>query len=715
MLIKLVTYFKYAFVAFMLIFSVCSFANMPPEALKYDISNIPPKYQENVEVALTSWQVLKKQEAAFYKVLAYEIHGDNRPFALGMIDAPLAHFIYPWSLNNQFPFATTHNTPYFTHYVPLNRMEDIGQITGKLDAVFVDGEGGIDSKDFQLNRKPIQVHLKKEAGEITLLLSSERNADWDITWDEGVTVKKIIIPSTMWRFRIKTQTPNIEIVKSKYTIKRFDESFRIDHAKALNIDGNFYQSYANNVKEATGIAPRSIWFGKKTNSITIDGKNNAKTTPTTPPLPLSYQDTEYPNYDQVKEYISVTDGYQIYEKQLKVLDDRTIGRWYWEIEYKLLTPSGLRAYYDAGAGHYGAKFPTKIATIIKNKDVMQFALDLDNSYLYIGLNGNWIVGNPAQKGSGVRLAPNLAHSPFLSINGDIDDKSKRPSAMVNFGATQFNYQSPANYLPYDSRFSEARKIDTIKNKLPYQFQKEDLELAQFPTPIYQRTSPQFKSAWQNFQKAIVDYRQSACALTYAYKTTMTVSANNLDPQCVWFIKGYFGNSMDFPTVELQNSQGRAKEKLPTIEIKNAKLHFIRKYGVGQRNHELKPINLKVTDTSAPLILFIYAYEPMLWNIELAKGVKVRQIIMYGQRSHQQYIISKKVNIPVNLYSDEDRTSGIIWPAMHAGQPSTSAMSEQLKILIGLTPSTLQKKCENDECLIDGTLGADYLIKNEPFP
>ena len=532
----------------MLISSAESFADINPEAFKYDISNIPPQYQKDVEKALTSWQALKKEEAAFYKVLAYEIHGDNRPFALSMIDAPLAHFIYPWSLNNQFPFATTHNTPYFTHYVPLNRMEDIGQITGTLDAVFLDG---LNYEQFKSNKNPIHVHLKKEVGETTLLLSTESNADWDITWDEGVTIKKIIIPSSIMHFRIKTQTPNIKIVKSKYAIKRFDESYKIDWGKELNVDRNFYQGYANNVKEATGVNPRSIWFGKKINLITVDGNNNAKTASTPSQLALSYPEPEYPNYDKVKEYISATDGYQIHEKQLKVLDERTIGRWYWEIEYTLLAPSGLRANYFAGAGHYGANFPTKIATIIKNKDVMQFALDLDNSYLYIGLNGNWIVGNPTQKGSGVRLVPNLAHSPFLSINGDIDDKSKRPSAMVNFGATQFNYQSPANYSPYDSRFSEARKKDAIKNNAPYRLQKVDFELAQFPAPIYQRTSLQFKDKWQNFQKAIADYRLTACSLTYAYKANTSVSANNLDPQCAWLIKGYFNESMYFPINELK--------------------------------------------------------------------------------------------------------------------------------------------------------------------
>lgn len=703
-------YLKLILGSFLLILCINTHAKNDADLLKNDISNIPPQYQKNFEITLSNWQALKKEEIKFYKVLGYEIYGDTRPFSLNMIDAPLAHFIYPWSLNNSFPFATTHNTPYFTHYVPLKKMEDVSEVIGALDAIFMDG---LDYEQFQSNKNPIQVHLKKEVGETTLLLSSEKNADWDITWDEGVSIKKIIIPSSIMHFRIKTQTPNIEIVKSKYAIKRFDESFKIDHSKELNVDRNFYQAYVNNVKEATGVNPRSVWFGKKTNLITVDGNNNAKTASTPSLLPLSYQKPEGPNYDKVKEYISVTDGYQIHEKQLKVLDDRTIGRWYWEIEYKLLTPSGLRANYYAGAGHYGANFPTKIATIIKNKDVMQFALDLDNSFLYIGLNGNWIIGNPAQKGSGVRLAPNLAQNPFLSINGDIDDKSKRPSAMVNFGATQFNYQSPANYLPYDSRFSEARKIDTIKNKLPYQFHKEDLELAQFPTPIYQRTSPQFKSAWQNFQKAIVDYRQSACSLTFAYKANTTVSANNLDPQCVWFIKGYFNESMYFPINELKGSQGRARDKLPVIDAKNAKLHFIRKYSVkNQNNHELKPINLKVTDTSAPLILFIYAHEPMIWNIELAKGVKVRQIIMYGQYA-QQYKFIKKNNVPVSLYSAEDSTEGAIWPAIN--KPSARAMSEQLKLLTGLNPSSMQKECLNDTCLIDGVIGSDYLNKNEPFP
>ena len=703
-------YLKLILGSFLLILCINTHAKNDADLLKNDISNIPPQYQKNFEITLSNWQALKKEEIKFYKVLGYEIYGDTRPFSLNMIDAPLAHFIYPWSLNNSFPFATTHNTPYFTHYVPLKKMEDVSEVIGALDAIFMDG---LDYEQFQSNKNPIQVHLKKEVGETTLLLSSEKNADWDITWDEGVSIKKIIIPSSIMHFRIKTQTPNIEIVKSKYAIKRFDESFKIDHSKELNVDRNFYQAYVNNVKEATGVNPRSVWFGKKTNLITVDGNNNAKTASTPSLLPLSYQKPEGPNYDKVKEYISVTDGYQIHEKQLKVLDDRTIGRWYWEIEYKLLTPSGLRANYYAGAGHYGANFPTKIATIIKNKDVMQFALDLDNSFLYIGLNGNWIIGNPAQKGSGVRLAPNLAQNPFLSINGDIDDKSKRPSAMVNFGATQFNYQSPANYLPYDSRFSEARKIDTIKNKFPYQLQKEDLELAQFPTPIYQQTSLQFKDAWRKFQIAIANYRLTACSLTYAYKENLAVSANNLDPQCVWFIKGYFNESMYFPMSGLKGGQGKAKEKLPNVDTKNAKLHFIRKYSVkNQNNHELKPINLKVTDTSAPLILFIYAHEPMVWNIELAKGVKVRQIIMYGQYA-QQYKFIKKNNVPVSLYSSEDSTSGIIWPAIN--KPSARAMSEQLKLLTGLNPSSMQKECLNDTCLIDGVIGSDYLNKNEPFP
>lgn len=713
MLSQFFTFFKFGLLIATLAISTQSLAEADADEFKNDISNIPPQYQADVEKTLSSWQVLKNKEAAFYKVLGYEIYGDSRPFTLSMIDAPLAHFIYPWSLNNQFPFATTHNTPYFTHYVPLSKMADIGQITGALDAVFVDG---LNFEQFQSTKNAIHVHLKKEVGETTLLLSTESNADWDVTWDEGVIIKKIIIPSSIMHFRIKTQAPNIEIVKSKYAIKRFDESYKIDWGKELNVDRNFYQGYANNVNEVTGTNARSIWFGKKTNLITIDGSNNAKTAPITSPLPLSYQKPERKNYNEnPKTSISVTDGYQTIERQLKVIDDRTKGHWYWEAEYNLPKPTTLRAVYHAGAGTYGANFPIKISTIIKDKDVMQFALDLDNSYLYVALNGHWIVGNPTQKGSGVRLAPNQAHTPFFSFNDtDVNGESEQASVLINFGAKPFKYTSLTNYLPYDSQFTEARKNYAVKTNTPYQLQKADLELAQFPTQIYQRTSLQFKSAWQNFQKAIVDYRQSACSLTYAYKANTAVSASNLDPQCAWFIKGYFDNAMYFPINELKGSQGKTKEKLPTVDIKNAKLHFIRKYGVNQKNHELKPIYLKVTDTSAPLILFIYAHEPMLWNIELATGVKIRQIIMYGQYS-QQYKFSKKNNVPVSLYSSEDSTSGIIWPAMHAGEPSASAMSEQLKILTGLNPSTLQKKCVDDVCLIDGILGSDYLIKNEPYP
>lgn len=678
---------------FLLILSCNSFADMNADILENDISTIPPQYQKDVERALSSWQILKKQEAAFYKVLGYEIHGDNRPFALNMIDAPLAHFIYPWSLNNQFPFATTHNTPYFTHYVPLSKMADIGQITGALDVIFVDG---LDFEQFQSNKNAIHVHLKKEVGETTLLLSTESNADWDITWDEGVIIKKIIIPSSIMHFRIKTQAPNIEIVKSKYAIKRFDESYKIDWGKELNVDRNFYQGYANNINEATGTSARSIWFGKKTSLITIDGSDNTKSTSAASTLPLNYQKPEYPYHNKdAKAAISV-------------IDDRTSGHWYWEVEYKLTQPSGLRATYQVGAGHYGANFPTKIGSIVKNNDVMQFALDLDESYLYVGLNGNWIVGNPNQKGSGVRLAPNLAHSPALYMSADIDDKLEQPSATVNFGATPFIYSSPASYLPYDSRFSEARKNDASKTSAPYKLQKVDFELAEFPTRVYQRTSPQFKIAWQNFQKSIADYRQSACSLTYAYKANTVVSANNLDPQCAWFIKGYFNESMYFPIRELKGSQGKAREKLPGINTKNAKLHFIQTYEAkNQKDDELTPVHLKITDTSAPLIIFIYAHRPLQWNIELAKGVQIRQIIMYGQYS-QQYKFNRKINVPVNLYSSEEDTSGVIWPAMHAGKSSVSAMSNELNKLVGLTPATMQSFYGNSEYLIDGHLGVDYL-------
>ena len=706
MLMKLVTYFKYSLVAFTLISSAKSFADINPEALSYDISNIPPQYQKDVEKALASWQTLKKEEAAFYKVLAYEIHGDNRPYTLSMVDAPLAHFIYPWSLNNQFPFATTYNTPYFTHYHPQSRMDDIGDVKGKLIAVFVDG---LNYKDFQSKQKAIHVHVKKEVGDTTLLLSTVANADWDITWDEGVKINKIIIPRSTANFRIKTQSPIQNIIKSNKEFFGSADYTRIDQEK-IPVNWDIYQKYRNRVKETTGIDAYSIWFGKNIKLIEIDGEMNQITTTKLSGNALDYKaDTS----GDSKLIFRTSDGYSTTrsERGLKVVDSRNYGLWYWEAKLSFLENLQVREKFDFGAGSDNAKFPEKISRVLKDGDVLQIALDLDDSNLYVGLNGTWIVGNPASKGSGVRLEPNRTQNPFIGVW----QGTSTGEVLINFGATPYTYNIPKNYLPYDSRFVEVRKNDTAKNNAPYQLQKVDFELAQFPAPIYQRTTLQFKDKWQSFQKAIADYRLTACSLTYAYKANTALSANNLDPQCVWFIKGYFNESMYFPISELKGSQGKAKEKLPEIDTKNAKLHFIRKYSVkNQNNHELKPINLKVTDTSAPLILFIYAHEPMVWNIELAKGVKVRQIIMYGQYA-QRYKFIKKNNVPVSLYSSEDRNSGIIWPVMHAGEPSASAMSEQLKLLIGLNPSSMQKECLNDTCIIDGVIGSDYLTRNEPFP
>ncbi|MFO0899405.1 MAG: C-type lectin domain-containing protein [Pirellulales bacterium] len=104
------------------------------------------------------------------------------------------------------------------------------------------------------------------------------------------------------------------------------------------------------------------------------------------------------------------------------------------------------------------------------------------------------------------------------------------------------------------------------------------------------------------------------------------------------------------------------------------------------------VAVKVTDTSAPLILALGAYESVHWQIEAAPGVAIEQVILSGYEP--QYVSGLPEGTSVADYS-RGRESGEGLPYAYSRQsddsegPRYPRLVAGLKKLTGLEPSTFQ--------------------------
>jgi hypothetical protein len=96
---------------------------------------------------------------------------------------------------------------------------------------------------------------------------------------------------------------------------------------------------------------------------------------------------------------------------------------------------------------------------LERGSVVTVALDLDNSRLYYGIDGKWIVGDPSTGAGGMRLKKGRDYYSgirFYSGRYAANQRKRRHEDVVpgtwtgRFAAPEFQYPIPAGFRPYQS-------------------------------------------------------------------------------------------------------------------------------------------------------------------------------------------------------------------------------------------------------------------------
>lgn len=70
------------------------------------------------------------------------------------------------------------------------------------------------------------------------------------------------------------------------------------------------------------------------------------------------------------------------------------------------------------------------------------------------------------------------------------------------------------------------------------------------------------------------------------------------------------------------------------------------------NHPLSTVNVEVKNTGKPIILSLNSYEPVNWNLSLASGANIQEVLLTGY--HKQTLAGLPSNVPLKTYSYEEK-------------------------------------------------------------
>lgn len=521
-----------------------------PYKFEYDIAKVHPQHMQSFVKARKSWNKLLQAQDTFYKSIL--LTGDTVPLTYHVsIDHQLSAFIHPWDMDTEYPFMGGYGYGgEITNFKGYKEIKELGNIEGSLEAIFTDG---LNYEQFMSGKNPTHIHLRKNVGDVTLLLSAAGNADWNITWESGVAIKKIILVNSWFHQRIKTQSPVDNIIKTQSKVA--EENLFNNENRNLNSVNNL-KDYFERIRGSTGTKSRNIRFYKTEKNIEIDGSALSLEQKTTSLLELP-NDIIYKKQTELDSNsfatIKSSDG-KWTGQYLNIEDNRISGKWYWEAEFSELNPvpDSKSQFYLGVESDYKTQarpaMPIMLTSVIKKGDVVRFLLDLDNSRFYVGLNQVWVVGNPNIPESGIKLHPEQPYTPHMHLRWPHTNKKVQAKLIANFGVKPFKFSMPENYQPYDAKYSIKQSDYKQKYNKPYSLRLSDLDIVKLSEKSFKRTRKGFKEALKEFLPSIIEFRDAACSLTAEYRNKKVIKyPNNLDAQCVIFIKGFIEYRSSLPT------------------------------------------------------------------------------------------------------------------------------------------------------------------------
>lgn len=443
----------------------------------------------------------------------------------------------------------------------------------------------------------------------------------------------------------------------------------------------------------------------------------------TPPQP-TWLSVPYPNNDDGAEDRTLTvSADEVRHKPALATQSRASGKWYWEVRY---LPGTTNLPHAALVGIIDPAKTTSVHEPVQEMtalplssfagllggEYVQFALDLDGQALHYGVNGNWN-SDPEHTAFGFPIAGRTALSPAVvphepNRHPYIPDKFE-----FNFGGSKFRYPVPAGYRPYDiSAAATTTSPERPGNAKVAHGAHERAFFAAiraFDQPFDPITEGKLREAIESWRA----YRDAACRLSAKFKKQKGSSA---DANCI----REFGGALLAALPRLQHSHRLSFDppfdELPPIDLEqHPKLHYVE---INESNVPAASAlfddgrltaNVRITDTSGPLILFLRAYGGTHWRITVEPGVIVQHVFLFGQYEQTATVSGKVASI--RGYSNEQHNSGKLWNVLHKGEAGPVSLAAALEELIGLPPTSLQKNCENARCEI--AAGASNVATGDP--
>lgn len=223
-------------------------------------------------------------------------------------------------------------------------------------------------------------------------------------------------------------------------------------------------------------------------------------------------------------------------------------------------------------------------------------------------------------------------------------------------------------------------------------------------------APTFLQALESWR----NYRDAACHLTAVYRQIELADKNGQgnrtapDAECLEAFNRQLTASAEELLEQVRKEYAALTADLPSIDSRGAKLHYLYNYG-SSSNHEKVRQVVKITDTSAPLIVILESYEPTEWNIHVGKGVQIRQLLLFGFYRQTFQIYGATPN--VGIYSVEEGNYAKVQSYLSKGSESRLDLRDALTEMLGLPPTTMQFELPDGIGNVDGKRSWTYVSRS----
>lgn len=158
------------------------------------------------------------------------------------------------------------------------------------------------------------------------------------------------------------------------------------------------------------------------------------------------------------------------------------------------------------------------------------------------------------------------------------------------------------------------------------------------------------------------------------------------------------------TIQWFDTAESSAEILPADELKSCQLHVIGIYSPKNHNEDDR-VFVQVQPTDDPIVLVLSGYFGAQWNVEIADGADVRQIIVPGYFEHSVVGVSDEIPIEyITYFPNADKEKRDYFWAYSWHSSYGRKMRQRLKEITGLDITTFQGEYSGTRFVVDGKRG-----------